>query len=447
MANVNTMAFNQLATVLTSIVAQATGKAQITAVDESQFVSVAQIGLKTGYDPLATAVSQVLSRTIFSVRPYTAKFKGLMADSVRYGNHERKLTTIDKPFEDDQRFALADGYAIDPWIVNKPEVVTTNIYGANTYEKSLTIYKDQLDCAFSSSEEFGRFIAMIMQNASDMIEQAREETARATVTNLIAGCIYQDANSIASNRVVRLLEVYEAETGESLTSATVQDPDNFAPFARWMFGYLKTLSDRLTERSALYHQNYTDSSSVVHYIMRHTPLDRQKCYLFSPLLNSVSANVLSTVFYDKYLKLMDHEDVAYWQSIITPMRVLAKPSVTTAGLTPVDMSNVNAVDNSHVFGIIFDEEACGFTEVNQWSASTPLNPRGGYTNIFWHFTHRFWTDYTENAVVLLLENTAAKENPQTSVGTTRTDETRELIPEEPIEEPAIEKKTIKKASK
>ena len=58
---VNALTFNQLATVLTSIVAQATGKAQITAVDESQFVSVAQIGLKTGYDPLATAVSQVLS--------------------------------------------------------------------------------------------------------------------------------------------------------------------------------------------------------------------------------------------------------------------------------------------------------------------------------------------------------------------------------------------------
>ena len=447
MANVNTMAFNQLATVLTSIVAQATGKAQITAVDESQFVSVAQIGLKTGYDPLATAVSQVLSRTIFSVRPYTAKFKGLMADSVRYGNHERKLTTIDKPFEDDQRFALADGYAIDPWIVNKPEVLQTNIYGANTYEKSLTIYKDQLDCAFSEgSQEFGRFIAMIMQNASDMIEQAREETARATVTNLIAGCIYQDANSIASNRVVRLLEVYETETGVSLTSATVQDPDNFAPFARWMFGYLKTLSDRLTERSALYHQNYTDSTPTTHYIMRHTPLDRQKCYLFSPLLNSVSANVLSTVFYDKYLKLMDHQDVSYWQSIDSPMEVKVKPSVTTAGLTQVDMSNVNAVDNSHVFGIIFDEEACGFTEVNQWSASTPLKPRGGYTNIFWHFTHRFWADYTENAVVLLLENTAAKENPQTSVGTTKTDETRE-IPEEPIEEPVEEKKATKKASK
>ena len=62
---VNDMQFNQLATVLNSIVGQATGQAQITPVDESQFISVAQVGLKTGYDPLITAVSQVLSRTIF----------------------------------------------------------------------------------------------------------------------------------------------------------------------------------------------------------------------------------------------------------------------------------------------------------------------------------------------------------------------------------------------
>lgn len=106
---VNDMGFNQLATVLNSIVSQATGQTQITAADESQFISVAQIGLKTGYDPLMTAVSQVLSRTIFSVRPYQAKFRGLQADSVRYGNHVRKLTTIDKAWEEDDRIKLADG--------------------------------------------------------------------------------------------------------------------------------------------------------------------------------------------------------------------------------------------------------------------------------------------------------------------------------------------------
>ena len=404
---VNDMGFNQLATVLNSIVSQATGMTQITAADETQFISVAQIGLKTGYDPLMTAVSQVLSRTIFSVRPYQAKFKGLQADAVRYGNHVRKLTTIDKAWEEDDRIKLTDGSAIDMYEVNKPEVLQTNFYGINVYQKSLTIYKDQLDVAFSSSAEFGQFIAMIMQNAADMIEQAREETARNTIANLIAGVAYQEANSIGpTGRCINLLKVYEDQTGVSLTSSTVMDPQYFAPFARWLFGYLKTLSDKMTERSILFHQSYTDSNNVVHPILRHTPLEKQKCYLFSPVLNDISANVLSTVFYDKYLKLMDHQDVSYWQSIVPgeEMEITCKPSVTDNDLTPIDMSNTAAVDLNNVFGVIFDEEAAGYTQVNEWSASTPLNAKGGYSNIFWHFSLRYWNDFTENAVVLLLQN-------------------------------------------
>lgn len=402
------MGFNQLATVLNSIVSQATGQTQITPADESQFISVAQKGLNTGYDPLATAISQVLSKTIFSVRPYQAKFKGLMVDAVKWGNHVRKLTTIDKPFEEDDRIKLVDGSAIDPWIVNKPEVLQTNFYGENVYQKSLTIYKDQLDTAFSGPDQFGQFISMIMQNASDMLEQAREEVARNTVANLIAGVYYQENNSIYPiGRCINLLEVYEDQTGVSLTSTTVRDPQNFAPFARWLFGYLKTISDKMTERSVLFHQSYNDGVNE-HPILRHTPIDRQKCYLFSPLLNDISANVLSTVFYDKYLKLMDHENVQYWQSI-TPgeeMEITCKPSVTNKALVPIDMTAIAAVDINNVFGVIFDEEAAGYTQVNEWSATTNLNPRGGYYNWFFHATYRYYNDFSENAVVLLLQNSA-----------------------------------------
>ena len=74
---VNDLSFNDLSTVLNAIVTQATGQAQQTPVDESSFVTVAQVGLKAGYDPLMTAISQVLRRTIFSERAYTPKFTGI----------------------------------------------------------------------------------------------------------------------------------------------------------------------------------------------------------------------------------------------------------------------------------------------------------------------------------------------------------------------------------
>ena len=74
--SVNDMTFEQAATVLDSIYKQASGQSVIGGINTGNFTSVAQLALKTGYDPLSTAISQVLSRTIFSIRPYNAKLKG-----------------------------------------------------------------------------------------------------------------------------------------------------------------------------------------------------------------------------------------------------------------------------------------------------------------------------------------------------------------------------------
>lgn len=390
---VNTLSFNQLSTVLSDITSQATGTKVLAPINTGEFVSVAQTGLLTGYDPLMTAISQVLSRTIFSIRPYNRKFGGLMADQIRYGNHVRKLQSVDKPFEDDDRFTLVDGQSVDQYKVNKPEVLQTNFYGANVYQKSLTIYRDQLDNAFSGPDEFSRFLSMIMTNASDMIEQAHESTARSTLVNFIGGKIAGDTKS-----VINLLTEYNTATGLSLTAESVMQPDNFPAFTRWMFARIKTISDMLTERSARYHVNITSPEDKT--VMRHTPLDRQKIYLSARFMNQIDATVLSQTYHDNFLRIADYERVGYWQSIDDPLDINVKPtymSSTGALVTP------EAVSQSNVIGAIFDEEAVGITTVNEWSATTPFNARGGYSNIFWHFTDRYWNDFTENGVVLLLE--------------------------------------------
>ena len=65
----NIMNFNQIATVLNSIQQQATGQAALTATNTADFVTNAITTLNTGRDPVMNAISQVLTRTIFSVRP------------------------------------------------------------------------------------------------------------------------------------------------------------------------------------------------------------------------------------------------------------------------------------------------------------------------------------------------------------------------------------------
>lgn len=402
----NDLSFNQLSTVLTAITNQATGVNNIAPVDTSSFVSVAQTALKTGYDPLTTAISQVLSKTIFSVRPYTRKFKGLNVSNQRYGNHVRKLLTIDKPFEDDDRLKLVDGQSIDQYKVNKPKVLQTNFYGANQYQKSVTIYKDQLDCAFSSPDEFASFISMIMQNASDMIEQAHEETARATINNLISGIYSAEAEGSSvfakangGKRAINLLKLYNQMNGSSLKVVDVFKTANFESFVKFAFSTINTIADLMTDRNTLFSSQLTDYT-----IIRHTPKDRMKFYLYTDLVNKINSEVYSTVFNPDFLKFVDFERVNFWQSALDPSSINNKPVMLKKDGTL--SSGVEVVTISNVFGVLFDEEAAGYTTVNEWSQPSPFNARGGYYNQFWHFTDRYWNDFTENAVIFYLEDSA-----------------------------------------
>jgi len=385
--------FNDLSTVLNSLVHQATGQTAQAVVDTSSFISVAQTALKAGYDPLATAISQLLSRTIFSVRPYERKFGGLEVSNIQYGNHVRKLTTVDKDWEQDKRFELTDGASVDQYAVNKPKVLQTNFYGANTYAKSLTIYRDQLDNAFTGPDQFQSFLAMIMQNASDMIEQAHESTARMTIANLIGGVI-----DLANGPQVRhLVTEYNSYIGSktALTLQQLRAADVYPSFIRWVMAQVKSQSSLLTERTTRYHQNFTNYT-----VARHTPVSDQKLYMYNDDRYNIETQVMATTFNNNFLDIIDYETVNYWQSIQTRDGLNVTPAYTGADGTA---KTGTAVNKSNIFAVLFDREAAGYTVVNEWAQPTPFNAGGGYYNQFWHFTDRYWNDFTENAVVFLMD--------------------------------------------
>ena len=392
----NTLEFNQISTVLNSIVSQATGKAAITPTNTSEFVTVAQTGLKTGYDNLLSAVSQVLSRTIFSNRPYSRKFKGLEADAIRYGNHVRKLQIADKDAENDDRLPLTDGKSVDQQVVSKPTILQTNFYGSNSYQRHYTIFKDQLDVAFSGPDEFAQFIALITQNCSDMIEQEHENLARFTIDNYIAG-VYVGANvSLKTSQIVHLLTEYNAQTGLTLTDTSVYDPANYSAFMKWVYARVAAVSAMLTERSLVYHTNFIGKE-----VSRHTPERDQRVYILAQNRFGTEARVLADTYHDNYLKTAVNEYVNFWQSIKTPAEINVSPTYMNTNGVLVTPSK--AVDLKNVFGVIMDREAAGYTVVNQWSGTSPFNQRGGYQNIWFHFTDRYWNDFTENGVIFLLD--------------------------------------------
>lgn len=379
------------ATILNEIVNQATGNKTISAISTDSFTSVATIALGLGIDPLLNAISQVLSRTIFSIRPYSRKFKGLYQDNMTFGNHVRKLNIVDSDWDKDDRYDLKDGQSVDDQAVAIPKVLQTNFYGQNVYQRQITLFRDQLNVALQNEQEFQRFVTMVMTNASDLIEQAHEATARMTLVNFIGGKVKGDADN-----VIHLVAKYNAVAGTSLTTGTVKQPENFVPFMKWATGYIKTVSDWMTERTQKFHINVTGKE-----ISRHTPYNKQKLYLYSEELNNIDATVMSSIFNDSYLKMADHEKVGFWQNIGTPDGIHVKASYMNASGDVV--SDTEGTATSNIFGVLFDEEAVGITTYGEWSAPSPFNARGGYSNIFWHFNDRYYNDFTENGVVFLLD--------------------------------------------
>lgn len=388
--SVNTMSFEQAATLLNAIHGQVTGATALAPTDVSSFISVAQATLQAGYDPVINAITQVVGKTIFSIRPYNARFKGLQMDSQKWGAITRKIAIADKAFEDNEAFNLVDGSSVDPWIVNKPEVLQLNYYGFDTYCKSFTIFKDQLDNAFKGPEEFGSFMTMVTQNALDMLEQAKESMARLALDNFIAGKID------ASNGVVHLLTEYNTEVGGSYTATTIKDPANFPAFIKWAYARIATLTNMMTERSQMFQIQVTGKE-----LTRHTPFDRQRVYLLNWLLNNIDARVLAETYNYKFLEFADVEAVNFWQSIQTPDEIDILPVVLQSDGT-LD-SPGSAVNQSAVMGVIFDEDAMGITLQNEEVAVSPYNPRGSYWVEYHKATMRYYNDFSEKGIVLLLD--------------------------------------------
>lgn len=393
--SVNNMTFEQAASILNAIHGQVTGEDSIAPVDTSEFISVATKTIAAGYDPVLQAITQMVTRTIFSIRPYERQFRGIMMDSQKWGAIVRKMAISDKDWEDSQEFALEEGQSIDMFKVNKPNVLQLNFYGAVVYQRHYTIFKDQLDSAFTGPDEFGRFMTMVTQNCMDIIEQTHENIARATIANFVLGKVAA-AGVDGSDGVVHLVTEYNAETGETLTSSTIYDPDNIGNFVKWVYARIADLTDLMRERSGKFQIQVEGNE-----LNRHTPLDRQKVYLFSKFLEEINARVKADTYHDNFLELSDVEAVTFFQNINDRQKVSGKPTYLAADGTLTTPAENVVVDN--LLGVIFDEEALGMTVVNQWSATTPLNAAGGYWNMFYHFTERYYNDFTEKGIVLMLD--------------------------------------------
>lgn len=393
----NTLVPRDVYALMNEIVSQATGRSDLAVVNTATFTSVGETILRTGAENTLNAISTVLSRTIFSVRPYTGKLESLRMTSERWGAMTRKITYLYKEAEASQDWntaenpnQLVDGQSVDHYKINKPLALQLNFYGTNVLQKHITRFRDQLALAFRSEAEFMQFIDAMMIEVYNEIELLNEEKSRLTLINYMAGI------SSMGLTEVDLVAEYNTKFGttytrEQLLSTYLQS------FMQFVASTIKTYSSRLTDMSVKNHANITGMNPI----MRHTPKSKQKMVMYEPIFIETQAQVYSQIFNPSYLDIGSFEGVNYWQSQNDPTAIHVKPNI-------LDVSNgqsktaTTEVELDYVLGILFDEEACGVVPQFDYVATTPLNAAGNYYNIFWHWRFNSVVDYTENGVLFVL---------------------------------------------
>ena len=406
--------------IINLLVREATGQdATIQAVDPSTFVSVGETVLATGVENTLNALSLVLGRTFAAVRPYNAKFASINAiNSGLYANRIRKISfyareaVIDGAENTDLKTNFADGYdngsnsnasAPSMWEQNQPLPLEMNFAGSSEWQTVTTVYEKQLQVAFRSPEDFAAFVNGIMTEKGNDIESEKEAFNRMTVLNAMAG-VY-DLSSYMDGSAVNLTSAFNSDNGTSYTTSQLLST-YFTEFLEWFVAYVKILSNRMTNRSKKYHWSPTKTISGVTYdILRHTPKDRQKMLMLNDFWIKAEARVKPQVFNEQYLSFGNFEGVDFWQNEYDVSAIDITPAIPdAAGSNSGAQTAGSRVQLDTVIGFIFDADSMMVDYQFDSATTTPLEARKHYRNLWWTFRKNSIVDFTENMILLYMED-------------------------------------------
>ena len=410
------------------LVKEATGQdATIQVVDSSTFVSAGEQVLATGTENVLNALSLVLGRIFMAVRPYNAKLA--LINAVNTGEYTHRMRKISFYSRDAQASGdwntqlytnLADGFTNGQniadgsaqstksmWEQNQPVPLEMNFAGSSVWEDSTTIYEYQLQQAFRSEAEFGEFVGGIMTERGNDIESQKEAFNRMTLLNFMAGTV--DMNQAGT--LVNLTLAFNTEFGTNYTSAQLRTT-YLEQFTKFLVAKIKIDSDMLTNRSKKAHWSPAKTIGDVPYtLLRHTPKDRQRLLLFNPLLVKTQAYVFPSLFNEQYLKMENYEGVMYWQNENDPSAIKVTPAIPNVATPASGQTAGDTVTLDYVVGMLYDVDALMVDYQLERSATSPLEARKGYRNLWWSFAKNAINDHTENHILYYMADPTPTPEP------------------------------------
>lgn len=407
---------------MNALVEEAIGaKSSIQAVDTSSFVSAGESVLSSGTENVLNALAMVVGRRMVAVRPYNAPLRlinaidtGVYSDRILKDSFYSRWAQPSGAFNTDLFTNLAQGFTAgeniggtppaaqstkSQWEQNLPVPMEFNFAGRNTWQDCSTIPEIQLQQAFRSEADFSDFVTGYMMERANDLESQKEAYNRMTLLNYMAG-IY-DLSADMPGSVVNLTAAFNTEFGTSYTAAQLMTT-YLKEFMEFFTARVKIDSDRMTNRSVNYHWSPAKQiDGVDYYLLRHTPKEKQKLFLYAPIFAKVQSYVFPEIFNPQYLRIENYEGVNFWQNENEPMAIEVTPAIPDTS-SPASQTAGAKVALDNVLGVLFDEDALMIDYQLDTALSTPVEARKHYRNVWYTYAKNSICDFTEKGILYYL---------------------------------------------
>lgn len=360
--------------------------------------------LKTGYENTLNALSVTIGRSIIAARPYRGKFRIIMRVPQEFGLITRKISFYSGKLEPSTDFntnlaptQLVDGTSIDPWTITKTYPLEINFVGLKVTQKNYTVFRYQLKQAFQSAELFGSFLSGLLTQIANDLEVDVDAENRLQILNAI-GATY---NVGAPRQKVNLTAAFNAYYSTSYTTAQLLST-YFKELMEFFVMRLKGDMELMSEYNALFHiyPARNDDSGNALVLNRHTPPEARRLLLYMPRIRQAESTVFPSLFNDSYLRLENYEGVEYWQNPNVPEAVSVTPNQLDIATGASTTGNAVALDN--VLAVLFDRDALVTSVHVEDVITSPINNKGSYYNVTYHYGKDYQFDQTENMIIYYL---------------------------------------------
>lgn len=376
----------------------------LTAVNTTTFSTVGEAMLRTGYENTVGALSVVIGKSIIAARPYSGKFKVIMRVPQEYGLITRKISFYSGALEPSTDFntnlngtQIVDGASIDPWTITKTYPLEINFAGLKLTQKNYTVFRYQLKQAFENEGAFGSFVSGLLIQIANDLEVVMDAENRLQLVNAI-GATY---NTGTARQTVNLTSAFNAFYGTSYTTAQLLST-YFKELMEFFIMRIKGDMELMAEYNALFHifPAKNDDSGNALVLNRHTPPEARRLVLYMPRIRQAEATIFPSLFETGYLRLSDYIGLEYWQNPNVPEGVSVTPN--QLDISTGQSANGNAVALDHVLAVLFDKDALVTSVHVEDVLTSPVNNKGSYYNVTYHYGKDYQYDPTENMVIYYL---------------------------------------------